>query len=407
MRMTGGPRTRIRLASMLSVLMLVLLAGSASVTTARVQHPGIRGVAHGRGTGLIWTLDMKSPSPGWGWGPTLVTHTADGAERLVDVTPVGIDRSHPVQAETALDALHAWIVTGSSTQSGTFRVYRTQNGGATWSSTIISAQQAGDITFVDTRHGWMQASRLIDHHRINRVTLSRTIDGGATWSSIYQTRRRITIQPNMQAGDCQWSLVQFTTPLQGVVGVSCDKTASVEIARTHDGGRTWHRLTLPALRRPPGTVLWSGVGSLSLSTSSGSAFITLCVGDQRSCTYYGTVYRTGDGGRTWSAGQKVVRPRESVVFAGPAHIWLPYGCLTRCDSAPQILRTSDAGAHWTSMRLPAALASNMHGSRQFQFVSPSVGFAVAGDEFAPQTRFFRTTDGGHSFHRFMPRMVRS
>jgi len=392
---------------MLSVLMLLLLAGSTSVTTARVQHSGIHGAAHGRGTGAIWKLDMKSPFAAWGWGPTFVTRTIDGAARLVDVTPVGVDRSHSVQAETALDALHAWIVAGPSTQSGTFRVYRTQNGGATWSSTIISNQQAGDITFVDARHGWMQASRLIDHHRVNRVTLSRTVDGGATWSIVYQTRRRITIQPNIQAGDCQWSLIQFSTPLQGVVGLSCDKTATVRIVRTHDSGRTWHRLTLPALRRPPGTILWSGVERLSLSASAGSAFATLCIGDRRSCTYYGTVYRTNDGGKFWSASQKVVRPGESVVFAGPAHVWLPYGCLKRCDSAPQILRTSDAGAHWTSTQLPSALASNMHGSRQFQFVSPLVGFAVASDEFAPQTRFFRTTDGGQSFHRFMPRIVRS
>jgi len=391
---------------MLSVLMLLLLVGSTSVTTARVQQSGIRSDTHGRGTGAIWKLDMKSLSAGWGWGPALVTHTVDGAARLVDVTPIGIDRSHSVQAETALDALHAWIVAGPSTQSGTFRVYRTQNGGATWSSAIISKQQAGDITFVDARHGWMQASRLIHPCRVNRVTLSRTIDGGATWSIIYQTRRRITIEPNIQAGDCQWSLVQFTTALHGVAGLSCDKTASARIVRTDDGGRTWHRLTVPAFRRPPGTVLWSGVERLSLSTSAGSAFVTLCIGDRRSCTYYGAVYRTNDGDKSWSAGQKVVRPRESAVFADPAHVWLPYGCLKRCDSTPQILRTRDAGAHWTSMRLPTALAPNMHGSRQFQFVSPSVGFAVASDELAPQTRFFRTTDG-QSFHRFVPRIVRS
>jgi hypothetical protein len=48
MRRTNGPRTRIRLASMLSVLMLLLLVGSTSVTTARVQQSGIRGDVHGR-----------------------------------------------------------------------------------------------------------------------------------------------------------------------------------------------------------------------------------------------------------------------------------------------------------------------------------------------------------------------
>jgi hypothetical protein len=97
------------------------------------------------------------------------------------------------------------------------------------------------------------------------MTLSRTVDGGVSWSLVYQTRQRITIQPDVQTGDCQWSMSQFTTALHGVAGLSCDKTASARIVRTDDGGRTWHRLTVPAFRRPPGTVLWSGVERLSVN----------------------------------------------------------------------------------------------------------------------------------------------
>jgi hypothetical protein len=48
----------------------------------------------------------------------------------------------------------------------------------------------------------------------------------------------------------------------------------------------------------------------------------------------------------------------------------------------------------------------MHGSTQFQFVSPSVGFTVTTQEFDPQTHFYRTTDGGQSFHAFRPLIVR-
>jgi hypothetical protein len=48
----------------------------------------------------------------------------------------------------------------------------------------------------------------------------------------------------------------------------------------------------------------------------------------------------------------------------------------------------------------------MHGDQRFRFVSPSIGFAEEDQEFDPHVHYFRTVEGGRTFHAFQPRIVR-
>lgn len=356
--------------------------------------------AVGHGTGPIATLEMVSPSTGWGWGPGIVVRTADGTATLIDVTP---RRPGTIVDGAVLDASHAWIVT-TIPGSTALRLLRTRDAGATWTSAPFPGS-AGSLTFVDARHGWAHSSRSLDRHRASLVTLWRTLDGGATWSSVYQTRQRLTIEPDIQTGDCEWSSLRFSTPLHGVAALSCPKNATPKIDVTDDGGKTWRRDSLPVPSHPRGTTLFTTVQPPFVSGRDETTLVIVCTGSRDSCYEYGSVYRSSDGGKTWSRGRMLSRAGGPAVFADPTHVWIPDACSNVCGPTPLLLRTQDAGMHWTSSTLPRPLWPNMHGDRQFQFVSPSVGFVMAGQEFDPRTHFYRTTDGGLTFHAFQPHIV--
>jgi len=354
----------------------------------------------------ISSLDMITASKGWGWGAVRVYRTLDGGAHFVDVTPPGLTSARPIMQLTASDALHAWILTGSPAGFGPSTLYRTTNGGSAWTRFTIPVRQAGQLTFIDPLHGWMQSGGFTDNHRVNIITLRRTADGGRTWSVIYQTRVRIPIEPNVQRGGCEWSSPAFSNAAHGVVGLTCDHSAVLRLALTNDGGKTWRRVTLPPFPHRKGRILSSMVQRPFLVGNKGTLFASLCIGTSTSCYEYGALYRTSDGGRTWHRTSTTIRG-DSPLFADGMHVWLPPdSCVGSCPHTPSLLRTHDGGSHWAYLPLPRFLAPNLHGDQLFQFVTPSIGFAVITREFDPHAHFFRTGDGGRTWQVFYPRIIK-
>jgi photosystem II stability/assembly factor-like uncharacterized protein len=344
---------------------------------------------------------MITPSVGWGWGQDLVVRTTDGGTTLTGVTPR--NPGGVVYDGSVLDATHAWIL-AKTNRSGYSRVFRSADGGRRWFSSLIPGG-LDQLTFVDARHGWAEFSTSVKNHYALRVTLLRTVDGGAHWTVVYRTTQRIPVEPNVQTGQCQWSLPRFVTPLHGIVGLTCDRSERLQVDMTDDGGGHWHRIQLPTMPHQAGRVFFSSVQRPFVSGPHAVALAMLCVGRTWSCTEYGSLYRSDDGGRTWRVGKTVVHVGITAIEADLRDAWLPYACLGSCGRTPLLLRTQDGGAHWTALRLPARLGPNLHGGVRFQLVSASAGFAVEQQEFDPRTHFYRTTDGGRTFTEFQPRLV--
>ncbi len=239
-------------------------------------------------------------------------------------------------------------------------VYRTDNGGKTWTcltqrvpeSDIFSPR---DGFFLDPYRGW-----LVDHARI----LS-TVDGGQTWDDI-SPYHRSTNQP-----DCQDEhfAVRFLTPDVGwVVGKgaresSCQDTSYV--LRTSDGGHTWGRITLDA-----GT--------------KGDFLFDLDFKDARrgwAVGYYG-IYSTVDGGVTWQIqscvpdGDRHPHAWPMIQFVDPDH-----GVVV---ANGQVKFTRDGGLNWFEDQQLKDICY----VRSSFFVTNTIGF-VSGDDF-----LLRTTDGG-------------
>jgi len=187
-------------------------------------------------------LHMIDGQNGWAFGPHRLARTSDGANTFHDATPPGMSGAKQLDHPFFLDSKHAWVFviewTQSTLESATLA--RTSDGGANWRATSIKPAIDGDLDFIDSENGWMISGQEIASHTAIENTRWRTADGGQTWSQILRATHRMTIEPNVQRGDCAWlGSIGWTSTEHGVAGVSCPYDARPSVEVTDDGGLTW------------------------------------------------------------------------------------------------------------------------------------------------------------------------
>ena len=392
--------------SVLLAMIVALALGGCDVP------PSAGGASHHGSLSDILSLDMLNAKQGWTYGPDLVARTSDGARTFVDVTPPDVRSQQQVGGTFFLDSKRAWVWVEDKNGSAPATLETTSDGGATWQATGFRTNVDGGLTFVDSSHGWMLTGQGVADHTAVENTLWRTVDGGRSWPAVYRWTHKLTIQPNVQTGDCAMGEITWTSTSRGFAGVGCPFDSPPALAVTDDGGVTWTREPLPPLKTLAGVSLGESTGiTRAFSMGPLIASVSRCVGpDGESCRQYGALYRSSDDGATWTQGA-IVWGGVDIQMPDPDHGFLPDACLTdQCDS-PELLTTSDGGATWQQLSLPRALWPNMHAERFYQFVTATVGFAVATSpglasaaESAPAT-FYSTMDGGHTFSSFTPALV--
>lgn len=386
---------------------LALIAALALAACAGLSSGNIAARHHGTLSELT-TFRMLDARVGWTYNSNLVARTSDGARTFIDVTPPGVTGTIQVDGAFFLDSTRAWVWVAGKNGSSPAILERTTDGGATWKPTGFRTAQDGSVMFFDSDHGWMVTGQSISNHTAFENTLWRTANGGQTWTLVFRQSWKIPIQPHVQRGDCSMGDITWTSVSHGIAGVQCPFDSPPAVGETDDGGNTWTQQPLPQLPALPGVALFSAAGDVTdLGDGQLATVVSRCVGpDGMSCHDYGELYRSKDGGRTWSQGA-VIWGIGLVQMPDSEHAFAPDGCLTdQCDG-PKMLVTSDGGMSWRQLGLPQALWPNMHAARLYQFVSPTIGFAVAlsagvGIGPAPAPTFFKTTDGGHTFTAFVP-----
>ncbi|RMD91281.1 MAG: hypothetical protein D6813_07940, partial [Calditrichaeota bacterium] len=204
------------------------------------------------------------------------------------------------------DPLHGWI--GTSYGSGWGGLYRTFDGGHSWSSQIDSLHRIFNIYFVNDSLGWFVSGNKIFH----------TKDGGDSWFVQWQDSKTD-----------EFMSIQFVTPDSG--WAACLN----RLLETHDGGINWSRI----LPRPEGLAILD----LQFINSQDGWVIG----------YYGNdsyIYKTSDGGLTWVAQSHFApiyaRPR-SVYFIDKNHGWV-----VGSGFKGKILYTSNGGRIWQEIEVP-------------------------------------------------------
>jgi photosystem II stability/assembly factor-like uncharacterized protein len=306
----------------------------AGVDLGRVRAVYFSDPAHG------WVLATRD---GGESGAALVVYrTPDGGSSW-GAADVGAASAANLDSESApasfdfVDARHGWLSV-TLTSSAAFsrgELYSTSDGGATWKRLAIPI--GAPVEFLNDSDGWTAGGASAED-------LYVTHDGGATWS-----RAGVTPPPGQEKASLGYSVPSFVDGRVGALPVTIIDDASAELAwyRTTDRGASWQLtrrfeigqrletgVAAPTALSPDGG--WIGAlgggrrigtvtqgGAISTerdarglplsenaavvkltygSTSAGWAIVrgSSCAGFKTGCTDYDALFRTADGGSTWT-----------------------------------------------------------------------------------------------------------
>jgi photosystem II stability/assembly factor-like uncharacterized protein len=250
------------------------------------------------------------------------------------------------------DSLHGWVVSGSNVGTDGYS-FRTADGGATWARDP-NAPGGSHVTFVNANRGWMFWPG-------NSASVWRTTNGGTSWSQFFIGASAWVEGIVFATQDSGWAhggsgTIRFTSNggaswasqtsgttqfLQTMFFVTSREGWAAggygggngTILHTTDGGATWNPQT-PAL-----------------SDHIAASFF---LNNQRGWLvgYGGRVQRTTDGGATWEAMSQVNHYYvDDIHFQDAQTGWLGVSNQARSqapdDGRGFIYKTTDGGATWT------------------------------------------------------------
>lgn len=256
---------------------------------------------------------------------------------------------------------------------------------------------SGKFGLVTPEQGWMLANG----------SLLWTADGGQGWRDL---------TPAGSGGSLAGAF--FLTPELGWAAEVGAPGEAIGILRTVDGGKTWERAVLPESEP---------IEALSLGfTDARNGWVRVKLVTSNAFSH-GRLYRTGDGGRTWTAYD--LPGAEGVFFSSAREGWALGG-----PEGESLYRTSDGGRTWTPQAaeqgagfalqsLQPAAPNLPAGTVDYSFLDPQTGWvevfegSCRGDKYPvwaepppgaepftceASTRLLFTQDGGRSWVEITP-----
>jgi photosystem II stability/assembly factor-like uncharacterized protein len=243
------------------------------------------------------------------------------------------------------------------------RLFRSSDRGATWEERgMPSGVPIGDIAFINAQQGWLVSpGSPATQCQIQTYAIYRTNDGAATWNKVFNS--------DATDGMCKGGLF-FADVTRGFLTLTSPNSNAV-IARSVDGGGpTWTRSS--PLPNPPGSA--GPVGTAGRVRSFGTTLFVSGAGNGK--TY---AFRSTDGGATWTYASTATQPDLEIAFV-TATRWLQIG------PPGQSSETTDAGGTWHAFTTDYQQAAPIN--PQVVFGDASVGYATV------RGAIQRTTDGG-------------
>lgn len=328
------------------------------------------------GLTTIRMIDLKN---GWGVSDDKVLRTLDGGGTWYDVSPSGVSALGYAATVDFLDAAHGWVVVPGTEDPLTGTLYRTTDGGATWSSAAVPFG-GGVMKFLDADHGWAMASLGAGAGSMG-VAILQTDDGGMTWT------QNFTNDPNQPgAGDSLplGGLKDGMTPVDmqtAWVGGVVYTPGVIYLYKTSDSGHSWNQVSVT----PP-----QGYEQAELETV-GPQFVTGNDGylPVHVSSQYGVllaVYSTHDGGASWVLTSDMIPTGGTMDFVSlnDGFVW----------NGTDFYVTYDADATWSTVSPDVTFGDGFAG---LDFVTPSVGFVLTDDGNGTRV-LFKSVDGGSTWN---------
>lgn len=214
------------------------------------------------------------------------------------------------------DALNGWVVGGKA------RIYRTRDGGATWTRQSVDASGAAlySVSFVDTLTGWVVG---------NGGRIFKSTNGGATWlpqtSGTYVGLRQVFALDSLNA----WAVGSLGT-----------------IRRTSDGGVNWTDVAGGGTRELYGCHFRSVSRGYIVGTTGAILF--------------------WDGSEVTEQTSGTTESLQDVDFISDSVGWVVGDGWT-------VLKTTDGGLHWVNQSVPVEVDPYLRG---VCFVDSLVGWVI-------------------------------
>ncbi len=247
----------------------------------------------------LFSVYFVSPDEGWVAGGKdelhggVILHTSDGGEKWE------VQLGDPQSSDRAYTDLRfdgpklGWAA--ESTSGGDHKLLHTADG-QNWTVAGTVAQHRTDYQFPSESVGFCSG-----HQEI-----LRTQDGGQQWKPVYQCSVKAEVGGLTRDFACQFQKLDFVSPNVGfAVSQALDRGAGFVVAKTEDGGDTWHTWTvLPGEDGKEGALHFFDADTGVLRTINGKLF------------------RTSDGGKTWTGVSGQAEGKPDFEFANQQVGWM-------------------------------------------------------------------------------------
>jgi photosystem II stability/assembly factor-like uncharacterized protein len=226
--------------------------------------------------------------------------TTDGGEKWIPGTFNISNPNYVILNISPVSATTAWIA-ASTYLAGESGIWKTTDGGATWlqqNATTYQNNQAylHGVLFFDANNGISFGNNTISDNNF-KFEVYKTTDGGETWTAIPSI-------PSLELGD--YGLGQFSIDKVATTGSTIwIATKKGNILKSSDMGSTWTKLKSPISDFSDDLQGLEG-GILKFSDKN-IGVIYGYKGDGNSYPEQ-KLYRTRDGGNTWSIGEPFPQP---------------------------------------------------------------------------------------------------
>ena len=278
-----------------------------SVTASHLWGVGWYGIHYSsQDSGATWTVQSEGviatledmiflgQNVGYACGERILLHTTNRGEVWEELPIASIWQT--ISAIWFTDSLHGVI--GCTHRRGSGGIYRTVDGGYTWTKRIDNNHRIYDFYFLNDNIGWAVGGGSVIYH---------TTNGGNYWKPLSKLSEGTDLR-----------CLRFTSAATGWAG------GYLGLQKTTDGGYNWAPVDIPIDK-----------------AVAGICFINAELG-WVVCDPY--ILRTANGGETWEiqTPHSMSRPKD-IDFLSPHHGWV---------AGKSLLYTSNGGKEWEEIEIP-------------------------------------------------------
>jgi hypothetical protein len=333
---------------------------------------------------------LVDATTGWVISDEGLLLTDDGGSTWRDITPAALTPDQ-INAAYFLDGSTGWVgaVTPSSDATSDLRVFRTTDGGGTWSTSTVdsgvaysdAAHGGGHIDFLDAKRGYF-ALGLASSSANRSGVLFESSDAGANW-----TRASLPV----------FGQIAFATATDGWVA---DEIGDGRLWVTSNSGEDWRLSSLEASSADQARSFVSIPSFVGVAPAD----VTVTEIGQKAVTL--NVFHTEDQGNTWKHVSSTPLGDADDLVADPSSVASDGTLVVSSQTGDTIAKIDPDGS--ISSVTPSGLPSAI-GLQELIFASSSDGWAVVQggscedkSSCSEDSELFKTDDGGTTWTQLMP-----